>query len=116
MHFAFRWMNCILMREMSLACTVRLFDTLLTQHGAEAGGLASFHVYVCAAFLMRWERELQGMEFQELILFLQKPPTEAWTAREIEGLIAQAYVYQMSEAKGGGGGGGASSAGINGLQ
>jgi hypothetical protein len=28
-HFAFRWMNCLLMREIPLRCTIRLWDTYL---------------------------------------------------------------------------------------
>jgi hypothetical protein len=29
MQFAFRWMNCLLMRELSVACTIRMWDTYL---------------------------------------------------------------------------------------
>lgn len=29
MQFAFRWMNCLLMREISVKCTVRMWDTYL---------------------------------------------------------------------------------------
>lgn len=29
MQFAFRWMNCLLMREISVRCTVRMWDTYL---------------------------------------------------------------------------------------
>jgi hypothetical protein len=29
MQFAFRWMNCLLMREMSVTCTIRMWDTYL---------------------------------------------------------------------------------------
>jgi hypothetical protein len=29
MQFAFRWMNCLLMREISMKCTVRMWDTYL---------------------------------------------------------------------------------------
>jgi hypothetical protein len=39
--FAFRWMNCFLMRELSLDLIVRVWDTYLAEHGAEddvAGG------------------------------------------------------------------------------
>ena len=31
MQFAFRWMNCLLMRELSLRCTVRMWDTYLVR-------------------------------------------------------------------------------------
>ena len=29
MQFAFRWMNCLLMREISVKCTIRMWDTYL---------------------------------------------------------------------------------------
>ena len=99
MHFAFRWMNCLLMREMSLPCTIRLFDTYIASSSTSSGGLssfASFHVFVCTAFLLQWAKQLTALDFQELILFLQRPPTDRWGVRDVEGLIAQAYVYQSS--------------------
>ena len=105
MHFSFRWMNCLLMREMSLPCTLRLFDTYLasadTSSGGQVSSFAAFHVYVCTAFLLQWARQLAALDFQELILFLQRPPTERWGVRDVEALIAQAYVYQCWEEKGG---------------
>lgn len=32
MQFAFRWMNCLLMREISMRCTVRMWDTYLVSY------------------------------------------------------------------------------------
>ena len=120
MHFAFRWMNCLLMREMSLPCTIRLFDTYIASSSTSSGGLssfASFHVYVCTAFLLQWSKQLAALDFQELILFLQRPPTERWSVRDVEGLIAQAYVYQCWEEKGGGNGsGGVGGTGVGGWE
>jgi hypothetical protein len=31
MQFAFRWMNCLLMREISIKCTIRMWDTYLVR-------------------------------------------------------------------------------------
>jgi hypothetical protein len=31
MQFAFRWMNCLLMREISVKCTIRMWDTYLVR-------------------------------------------------------------------------------------
>ena len=31
MQFAFRWMNCLLMREISVRCTIRMWDTYLVR-------------------------------------------------------------------------------------
>ena len=71
MQFAFRWMNCLLLREMRVELVVRLWDTYVSE---PSGGFDHFHVYVCAALLVTWSEKLQKMEFQELVLFLQDPP------------------------------------------
>ena len=59
--FAFRWMNCLLMREVSLKNTIRMWDTYFSE-GAE--GFSDFHLYVCAAFLVKWSDRVKKMEFQ----------------------------------------------------
>ena len=61
LQFAFRWMNCLLMREMPLRCTIRMWDT----YQADGDGFATFHLYVCAAFLVQWSRALlEERDFQ----------------------------------------------------
>lgn len=89
--FAFRWMNCLLLREFSLPIIQRLWDSYLSE-GLD--GFKSFHPYVCAAFLLKWRRELQVLEFQDIIVFLQKPPTANWTDRDVEMLVAEAFVLK----------------------
>ncbi|KAJ2548586.1 GTPase-activating protein [Coemansia sp. RSA 1933] len=88
--FAFRWCNCLLMREMNLASTIRMWDTYL----AEPDGFSDFHTYVCAAFLLKWTKELQKLDFQKLMMFLQSPPTEAWGVKDVELLLSEAYMYK----------------------
>jgi hypothetical protein len=80
------------MRELSLPLVIRVWDTYLAEESAD--GFKEFHVYVCAAFLMRYTQELQQKEFQDLVLFLQHLPTEEWTAQDVESLLSQAYVYK----------------------
>ena len=60
MQFSFRWMNCLLMREVSVKNTIRMWDTYL----AEEQGFSEFHLYVCAAFLVKWSDQLVKMDFQ----------------------------------------------------
>ncbi|TFK06863.1 serine/arginine-rich splicing factor 6 [Platysternon megacephalum] len=61
LQFAFRWMNNLLMREVPLKCTIRLWDT----YQSEPEGFSHFHLYVCAAFLVRWRKEiLEERDFQ----------------------------------------------------
>uniref|UniRef100_A0A4X1W7E5 TBC1 domain family member 22A n=1 Tax=Sus scrofa TaxID=9823 RepID=A0A4X1W7E5_PIG len=88
LQFAFRWMNNLLMREVPLRCTIRLWDT----YQSEPEGFAHFHLYVCAAFLVRWRKEiLEEKDFQELLLFLQNLPTAHWGDEDISLLLAEAY-------------------------
>lgn len=88
--FAFRWMNCLLMREISLPLVIRLWDTYLS----EPDGFKIFHIYTCASFLSYFSPKLKQLEFQDLVLFLQNPPTQDWGVKEIEIILSQAYVLQ----------------------
>ncbi|CAO3595071.1 unnamed protein product [Absidia cylindrospora] len=90
--FAFRWMNCLLMRELPLKSTIRMWDTYLAEGSTE--GFSEFHVYVCAAFLVKWSAKLQKMDFQEIMIFLQQPPTEDWQEKDVELLLSEAYMWK----------------------
>ncbi|KAM0107227.1 GTPase-activating protein [Aspergillus fumigatus] len=90
MQFSFRWMNCLLMREMSVQNTIRMWDTYM----AEEQGFSRFHVYVCAAFLVKWSDQLIKMDFQEIMMFLQALPTRDWTEKDIELLLSEAFIWQ----------------------
>ena len=88
LQFAFRWMNNILMRELPIKATIRLWDTYL----AQADGFSHFHLYVCAAFLIHWKVELlKKNDFHTLLMFLQNLPTAKWGDNEINLLVAEAY-------------------------
>ncbi|XP_023230028.1 TBC1 domain family member 22B-like [Centruroides sculpturatus] len=88
LQFSFRWMNNLLMRELPLRCTIRLWDTYLS----ETNGFSTFHLYVCAAFLTHWSKDLlQEKDFQGLMLTLQNLPTLHWGNEEMSLLVAEAY-------------------------
>lgn len=90
MQFSFRWMNCLLLREMPLRAILRLWDTYLSE---ERQGFENFHVYVCAVLLNKVYRDkLLNMAFQDILLFLQELPTSEWTEDEVEPILSQAYV------------------------
>ena len=92
LQFSFRWMNCLLMRELPLQCTIRLWDT----YHAEPDGFANFHLYACAAFLATFSKQLLALtEFQDVIMMLQKLPTAGWTEREVAVLLAEAYRWKF---------------------
>eukprot|EP01116_Phalansterium_solitarium_P003849 TRINITY_DN14678_c0_g1_i1.p1 TRINITY_DN14678_c0_g1~~TRINITY_DN14678_c0_g1_i1.p1 ORF type:complete len:392 (-),score=125.11 TRINITY_DN14678_c0_g1_i1:48-1223(-) len=87
--FAFRWMNCLLMRELPLPLIIRVWDTYFS----ELETLGLFHVYTCAAFLKEFSGTLLKMDFQEMMLFLNNVHTGAWDEDQIELLLSQAYVW-----------------------
>jgi TBC1 domain family member 2 len=88
--FSFRWMNCLLMREIPLTLIIRIFDTYLS----EGDSFGTLHSFICACFLKTWSPKLKTLEFGEMIMFLQNLPTNEWTLNEIETLLSQAYMLQ----------------------
>ena len=56
--------------------------------------LCYLQVYVCAAFLGTWQRDVPGLEFQELMMFLQKLPTAGWGEPNMEVILSNAYVLR----------------------
>ncbi|CAF0833937.1 unnamed protein product [Adineta steineri] len=92
LQFSFRWMNNLLMRELPVRCTIRLWDTYL----AEQDGFSHFHLYICAAFLIRFSKDLlREKDFQGLLLLLQNLPTHSWTSNDISILTAEAYQLKV---------------------
>jgi len=88
--YGIRWMNCLLMRELPLQLIIRIWDTYLS----ELETFGTFHVYVCAAFLAKFSDELKQVEFQDIMLFLNNPPTVSWTTKDVDVLLSQAYMWQ----------------------
>jgi len=88
--FAFRWMSCILMREVPLQLVPRIWDTYFS----EGEGFAVLHVYVCAALVLNFKDKLMKLDFSQLVIFLQALPTENWSANNIQLLLSQAYVWR----------------------
>ena len=67
LQFAFRWVNCLLVRELPFAVGVRLWDTYI----ADGQGFGELVVYVALAFLLQWSKDLQPLEFPDLVQLLQ---------------------------------------------
>ncbi|KAI4368300.1 hypothetical protein MLD38_016874 [Melastoma candidum] len=89
LQFAFRWFNCLLIREMPFHLVNRLWDTYL----AEGDALPDFLVYIFASFLLTWSDELQKLDFQEMVMFLQHLPTHNWTDAELEMVLSRAFMW-----------------------
>ncbi|CAN1247993.1 TBC1 domain family member 22B [Linum perenne] len=89
LQFAFRWFNCLLIREIPFNLVTRLWDTYL----AEGDALPDFLVYIFASFLLTWSEKLQKLDFQELVMFLQHLPTRKWSDQELEMVLSRAYMW-----------------------
>ncbi|KJE88419.1 TBC1 domain family protein [Capsaspora owczarzaki ATCC 30864] len=91
LQFSFRWMNCLLMRELPHRCVVRMWDTYV----AEGDNFAQLHLYVCAAFLVKFSKDLRSKtDFQDVMLFLQSLPTNNWSNDEMELLLSEAFMWK----------------------
>ncbi|KAI3692696.1 hypothetical protein L6452_32518 [Arctium lappa] len=89
LQFSFRWFNCLLIREIPFHLVTRLWDTYL----AEGDALPDFLVYIFASFLLTWSEELQKLDFQEMVMFLQHLPTQNWGDQELEMVLSRAFMW-----------------------
>eukprot|EP00415_Alexandrium_ostenfeldii_P002713 UN2713 len=107
LHTAFRWITCLMVRELPMSCCVRLWDTLIAESALAAGvkrgaigsdcGSAGFEallVYFCACFTAYFSARLQAMDFEAMTFFLQQMPTDNFTEAEVEVLLGEAYVLK----------------------
>ena len=89
------------MRVCVCACArvcVRTCVRVAAEYGASddgatsSDGFAVLHVYTCAALLLKYSADLQKMEFQDLVIFLQHLPTTGWSEKEVGVLLSEAFV------------------------
>lgn len=59
--FAFRWINCLLVRELPFRLIIRLWDTCFSE-GEE--GFSNFYTYIMASFFMTWSNRVKLLQFQ----------------------------------------------------
>lgn len=89
--FAFKWMNCLLVREFHLHMLFRIWDLYLSQ----VTRIATVHVYVCAAMLTVLSPKIME-NVQECSIFMQSLSPKSWSEDELETILAQAYVYEKT--------------------
>jgi hypothetical protein len=88
--FAFRWMNCLLVREFPFPLLFRIWDLYISYPAR----ITSTHVYVCAAMLNSLSARLTRLSRMDFVLEIHKMDPEVWTQDTIEVILAQAYVYE----------------------
>ena len=88
--FAFRWINCLLVREFSVSIIFRIWDNYLSHHNR----IATTHVYVCAALMDSMSSKLMTLSHADFVMTMQAIDRDGWSKDEIEEILAQAYVYE----------------------
>ena len=89
--FAFKWMNCLLVREFKLPMLLRIWDLYLSQ----VTKISTTHVFVCAAMLAVLSPKIRENP-DECVIFMQQLNSDYWTEDELETILAQAYVYEKT--------------------
>ena len=89
--FAFRWINCLLLRELKIGTSVRLFDSYLAE---EKHVIKDFHVFVCSALLLLYSKDLLSFDFQKIFEFLQDLPSQKWASKDLSELLGEAFVLK----------------------
>ncbi|CXJ04820.1 TBC domain protein, putative [Plasmodium berghei] len=89
--FSFRWVNCLLLREFPIDISIRLLDTYISDI---SDIFTDFHPYICAVFLVHWSKHLKQMDFQQMLLFMQRFPTQNWKIQDIESILSEAFVLK----------------------
>eukprot|EP01061_Rhynchopus_euleeides_P013802 TRINITY_DN23983_c0_g2_i1.p1 TRINITY_DN23983_c0_g2~~TRINITY_DN23983_c0_g2_i1.p1 ORF type:complete len:522 (+),score=121.76 TRINITY_DN23983_c0_g2_i1:114-1568(+) len=90
LQFSFRWMNCLLVRELPLQLGTRLWDTYL----AEGQDYPTLHVYVCAALMIHWKEALMERDFGDSMIFLHSLGKRHVFIHDLEKWISHAYVLR----------------------
>ena len=99
-HFSFRWMNCLLVRELSLSCSLRIFDTYLCEWSDKLEW-DTLHTYVCVAFLRSLRSKIIGKMADEILGFLTVEIPEYSRQNilihEVEIWLGQAHVWRSAD-------------------
>ncbi|KAL7714541.1 Rab-GAP TBC domain-containing protein [Entamoeba marina] len=72
--YAFKWLNCFLLREFSPPQAARILDVLV----AEKKGFAEFPIFLCVSLVVSFKQKILGLDFPGVIELLLRPPTADW--------------------------------------
>jgi hypothetical protein len=85
-HFAFRWVFCLLIREFPFYLSIKLlgYFYVSTENPQE------ICLYFGLIFLLMFEKQLLKMDRDKMLLFLQKLPTDDWGFDDLETMYMEA--------------------------
>lgn len=70
---------------------IRLFDTYISC----GDDYPNFTLYLLVAIMVKFSNNLQKLNFDDIMKFMQRPPTKEWTESDLDTIIAEAYAYRM---------------------
>lgn len=89
--FAFRWFNCLFIREFKLSSLLKVLDTIFS-----ADNTINYLIYLGVGLLLKFKSVLLENDFSSNILFLQNLHEREWEEGEIEMLLASVNMYRKS--------------------
>jgi len=92
LHVVFRWLNCLFARELGLDLVIRLFDAYISELFRAPQRFDMFLVFFCGTFLGAWASTIINLDFEGTLMFLQKLPSQNWTASDVDALLARCHV------------------------
>jgi hypothetical protein len=96
LHFGFRWLVCLLVREFPLTGVITIWDDFFTQSLLPDPGI--WCCYLGASLLDSLSAELLKLtSFEAVIIFLQKSPSSSYDGPRISQLLARAKALYFRE-------------------
>ncbi|CAD25342.1 hypothetical protein [Encephalitozoon cuniculi GB-M1] len=92
--FAFRWFNCLFVREFKVPILLKILDTIFA-----SDSINESLVYFGVALLMKFKSTLVENDFSHNILFLQSIYDREWEEAEIELILSSAKFYRKVTSK-----------------
>lgn len=86
MHFGFRWIFCLLIREFPFFLSIKL----LGYYYVSTEDPQEICLYFALVLLLMFEKQLLKMDRDKMLLFLQKLPTDDWGFDDLETLYMEA--------------------------
>lgn len=91
----FRWVGCLMVRDLPMTLCLRLWDTCIAESAAPGGaGFAKFLVFFGVSLTASFSTALRSMTFDALMSFFQCMPVDGLGLDELEVLIAETHVLR----------------------
>lgn len=90
-HFCFRWLFCLLLREVPLPLAVKLVDYYLVEEYPPN----ELCLYLALALLLRYSKKVKDLQREQIIIYLQSLPTQGWGEQDVQLLVSEAFTLRV---------------------